>query len=118
MIDFVTEAKVPFLYVSSIGVAGSVGGSETIPNPEIIPYKANGYSDAVKVLNSDKLLKNDAEVKEKIAYYNNKKPVLLSSLEPYEGELGYVSESVTDVVNKKYQEYLKIILSWILVVFS
>ena len=43
MIEFVTSAKVPFLYVSSIGVASTVGGKEIIPNPEIIPYKANGY---------------------------------------------------------------------------
>lgn len=68
-------------------------------------YETKGYSEAVKILNSDTLLKNDTEVKEKIAYYNNKKPVLLSSLEPYEGELNYISKSVTDVVNNTYQEY-------------
>ena len=43
MIEFVRDSKVPFLYVSSIGVASTVGGKEVIPNPEIIPYKANGY---------------------------------------------------------------------------
>ena len=68
-------------------------------------YKENGYNDAVKILNSDTILKNDAEVKEKIVYYNNKKPVLLSSLEPYEGKLNYSSKSVIDVVNNTYQEY-------------
>jgi thioester reductase-like protein len=43
VIEIATAAKVPFLYVSSIGVASTVGGKEVIPNPEIIPYKANGY---------------------------------------------------------------------------
>lgn len=68
-------------------------------------YETKGYSEAVKLLNSDKLMKNDAEVKEKIAYYNNKKPVLLNALKPYEYSLGYKNESIFDVVDAEYQGY-------------
>lgn len=70
-----------------------------------IAYEANGYSAAVQLLNNDKLLKNDSELKEKIAYYNNKKPVLLSGLEMYEGKIRYKNESVTDVAGNTYAEF-------------
>ncbi|EDR29870.1 AMP dependent CoA ligase, putative [Entamoeba dispar SAW760] len=42
-VKFVTKAKVPFIYVSSIGVAACVGGKEIIPDSTILPFKANGY---------------------------------------------------------------------------
>lgn len=51
------------------------------------------YSAAVKVLNQGAaLLSVDTEIKDKIAYYNNKKPVLLASLSPYMGEMKYDSD--------------------------
>lgn len=68
-------------------------------------YKETGYSAAVQVLNSDKLLKNDAEIKEKVAFYNRKKPVLLSELEEYEGDIAFYSGEVTDVAGNIYHGY-------------
>ncbi|EKE42128.1 hypothetical protein ENUP19_0304G0028 [Entamoeba nuttalli] len=43
VIEFATKAKVPFIYVSSIGVAACVGGKEIIPDGTVLPFKANGY---------------------------------------------------------------------------
>ncbi len=69
-------------------------------------YETKGYSAAVQVLSNEKLLKNDSEVKAKITYYNNKKPVLLSSLEPYQKEnMKYGSTTIEDAVGNQYQEY-------------
>lgn len=68
-------------------------------------YEESGYSAAVKLLSNDKVLKNDAEVKAKIAHYNNKKPVLLSSLKPYQRNLGYESKTIVDILGNSYQGY-------------
>lgn len=69
-------------------------------------YEENGYSAAVQLLNNDNLLKNDTELKEKIEYYKNKKPVLLSSLKPYQRKnMQYGSTTIEDEVGNQYQEY-------------
>jgi len=68
-------------------------------------YEENGYSAAVKLLgDGENLLKNDTELKEKIAYYNNKKPVSLSMLSTYKYELGYKAEEIIDICGNRYTE--------------
>ncbi len=66
-------------------------------------YNNEGFEKAVRVLSEGlNALNNDSEIVDKIAYYESKRPIALSSINEYEGVLTYKDKQITDVIGNTY----------------
>lgn len=69
-------------------------------------YQSVSYNAALKVLEEAKtVIPDDSELLAKIRYYEEKRPVRLSSLKIYDGSIGYHASSIVDVNGTVYDEY-------------